>query len=232
MFTPIKNTKVYEQVIEQIKGMITNGVLKKGDRLPSERELVEQLGISRASIREALRSLEIIGLIESKQGEGNFIRENFDNTLFEPLSIMFMLNDCKVEEIFELRKVIEIETAALAAKKITDEEIDELQILINNMKTSEDEDERVKDDAKFHYTIAKASRNFLVLSILNTVASLIDSFIKDARKDIINNQLKDNIDNDHEEILNALKEHNSNKASESMRKHMNLINKNLIKLNK
>ncbi|WP_097025717.1 FadR/GntR family transcriptional regulator [Clostridium peptidivorans] len=232
MFTPIRNTKVYEQVIEQIKGMITNGVLKKGDRLPSERELVEQLGISRASIREALRSLEIIGLIESKQGEGNFIRENFDNTLFEPLSIMFMLNDCKVEEIFELRKVIEIETAALAAKKITDEEINGLQILTNNMKISEDEDERVKYDAKFHYTIAKASRNFLILSILNTVASLIDSFIKDARKNIINNQLKDNIDNDHEEILNALREHNSDKASESMRKHMNLINKNLIKLNR
>lgn len=232
MFTPIKNTKVYEQVIEQIEGMITNGVLKKGDRLPSERELVEQLGISRASIREALRSLEIIGLIESKQGEGNFIRENFDNTLFEPLSIMFMLNDCKVEEIFELRKVIEIETAALAAQKITDEEINELQILIDNMKTSEDEDERVKDDAKFHYTIAKASRNFLILSILNTVSSLIDSFIKDARKNIINNQLKDSIDNEHEEILNALKQHDPDKASESMRKHMDLINKNLVKLNK
>ena len=232
MFTPIKNTKVYEQVIEQIEGMITNGVLKKGDRLPSERELVEQLGVSRASIREALRSLEIIGLIESKQGEGNFIRENLDNTLFEPLSIMFMLNDCKVEEIFELRKVIEIETAALAARKITDEEINELQMLVDNMKTSEDEDERVKDDAKFHYTIAKASRNFLILSILNTVSSLMDSFIKDARKNIINNQLKDSIDNEHEEILNALKSHNPNKASESMRKHMDLINKNLVKLNK
>lgn len=232
MFTPIKNTKVYEQVIEQIEDMITNGVLKKGDRLPSERELVEQLGISRASIREALRSLEIIGLIESKQGEGNFIRENFDNTLFEPLSIMFMLNDCKIEEIFELRKVIEIETAALAAKKITTEEINELQMLVDNMKTSEDEDERVKDDAKFHYTIAKASGNFLILSILNTVSSLMDSFIKDARKNIINNQLKDSIDNEHEEILNALKLHNPNKASESMRKHMDLINKNLVKLNK
>lgn len=232
MFTPIKNTKVYEQVIEQIEGMITNGILKKGDRLPSERELVEQLGISRASIREALRSLEIIGLIESKQGEGNFIRENFDNTLFEPLSIMFMLNDCKIEEIFELRKVIEIETAALAAKKITTEEINKLQMLVDNMKTSEDEDERVKDDAKFHYTIAKASGNFLILSILNTVSSLMDSFIKDARKNIINNQLKDSIDNEHEEILNALKTHNPDKASESMRKHMNLINKNLVKLNK
>lgn len=232
MFTPIKNTKVYEQVIEQIEGMITNGVLKKGDRLPSERELVEQLGISRASIREALRSLEIIGLIESKQGEGNFIRENFDNTLFEPLSIMFMLNDCKIEEIFELRKVIEIETAALAAKKIATEEIKELQMLVDNMKTSEDEDERVKYDAKFHYTIAKASGNFLILSILNTVSSLMDSFIKDARKNIINNQLKDSIDNEHEEILNALKAHNPHKASESMRKHMDLINKNLVKLNK
>lgn len=123
MFTPIKNTKVYEQVINQIKEMIQDGTLKKGDKLPSERDLVEQLHVSRTSIREALRVLEIVGIVECKQGEGNFIRTNFNDTLLEPLSIMFMLNDCKLEEIFELRKVIEIETAALSAERITDEEL-------------------------------------------------------------------------------------------------------------
>ena len=82
MFSPIKNTKVYEQVIDQIKNMIDEGNLKKGDKLPSERSLVEQLKISRASIREALRALEVIGLIECRQGEGSYIRTNFQDNLF------------------------------------------------------------------------------------------------------------------------------------------------------
>lgn len=229
MFTPIKNTKVYEQVINQIKTMIQDGTLKRGDKLPSERDLVEQLGVSRASIREALRVLEIVGLVECKQGEGNFIRSTFQDSLFEPLSIMFMLNECKLEEIFDLRKVMEIETAALAAKEVTDNELREMRDLINEMKLSEDEDERVKLDRNFHYKIAQASRNFLIVSILNTVSTLMDSFIKDARRNIINNQHKDIIDEQHERVLNGLKNRNPGEAAEAMRIHMELINENLIK---
>lgn len=229
MFTPIKNTKVYEQVMIQIKTMIKDGTLKRGDKLPSERELVEQLGVSRASIREALRALEMIGLVECKQGEGNFITNTFHDTLFEPLSIMFMLNECKVHEIFDLRKIIEVETAALAAKQVTEEELKEMEELLQAMRACDDEDERVKIDVKFHYKIAQASRNFLIVSILNAVASLMDSFIKDARKNIINNQHKDVIDEQHESILQALKNGDPEEATEAMRKHMELINENLIK---
>ncbi|MFU0825276.1 FadR/GntR family transcriptional regulator [Clostridium sp.] len=229
MFTPIKNTKVYEQVIIQIKSMIKDGTLKRGDKLPSERELVEQLGVSRASIREALRALEMIGLVECKQGEGNFIASAFQDTLFEPLSIMFMLNECKVQEIFDLRKIIEVETVALASKEVTEEELQHMEELLQSMRTCDDEDERVKIDMKFHYKIAQASRNFLIVSILNAVASLMDSFIKDARKNIINNQHKDVIDEQHESILQALKNGDPEEATEAMRKHMELINENLIK---
>ena len=75
-FKPIKNIKVYEQVIEQIKEMIYQGELKRGDKLPSERELRAQFNVSRASIREAFRVLEMIGLIESRPGEGTFIRSD------------------------------------------------------------------------------------------------------------------------------------------------------------
>ena len=228
MFTPIKNAKVYEQVIDQIKTMIENGNLKRGDKLPSERDLVEQLGVSRASIREALRVLEIIGLIDCRQGEGNFIKHSFENGLFEPLSVMFMLNDGRPDEIFELRRVMEVETAALAAKRITDEELRELSSLIEQMDTSQNEEERVKVDKKFHYTIAHASRNFLIVNILNTVSSLMDEFIKNAREEIMK---KDNdksvINNQHKEIYKTLAEHNPAEAARIMRKHMDLISENL-----
>ena len=89
MSTPIRNPKAYDQVIEVIKDKIKKGKIKKGDKLPSEREMAESLGLSRASVREALRALEVIGLIESIQGAGNYIRTNFDNSLIEPLSLMF-----------------------------------------------------------------------------------------------------------------------------------------------
>lgn len=228
MFTPIKNTKVYEQVMEQIKDMILNGTLKKGDKLPSERDLAEQLGISRASLREAIRCLEIIGLIESRQGEGNFIRSSFQNTFFDPIAIMYVLNECQLKEVFQLRRVLETEIAIDAAKKVRDDELDYMKKLLDKMKTSEDEDERVKLDIKFHYKIAEASRNNLILNILYSVSTIIDSFIKDARKIIINNKHKDDIDFQHMEIWKALKEHNPDKAEEAMKTHMELIRVNLI----
>ncbi len=128
MFIPIKNAKVYEQVIEQIKTMIISGNLQKGDKLPSERELVDQLKVSRTSIREALRALEIVGLIKCKQGEGNFIRDNFDNSLFEPLSLVFMLERSNKEDIIEVRRIIEVEAAALAAKRITKDQLKKVRI--------------------------------------------------------------------------------------------------------
>ncbi|EDS77503.1 GntR family transcriptional regulator [Clostridium novyi A str. 4552] len=227
MFTPIKNTKVYEQVINQIKDMIQDGTLKKGDKLPSERDLVDKLEVSRTSIREALRVLEIVGIVECKQGEGNFVRTDFNDTLLEPLSIMFMLNDCTLQEIFELRKVIEIETAALAAKKITESQLDDMRSILDTIKTSDDEDEKVKLDTQFHYSIAKASQNFLIVSIINAVSTLMDSFIKDARKNIISNLHKEIIDKQHDKIWKALNNHNPSGAADAMRTHLELINENL-----
>ena len=78
MLSPIKNTKIYEKVIEQIKDMVKKGEIKSGDKLPPERDLAEQLQVSRTSVREALRSMEMLGLVESRQGGGNFIKNNLE----------------------------------------------------------------------------------------------------------------------------------------------------------
>ena len=77
MFKPVKNMKVYEQVVDQIKEMVRVGKIKKGDKLPTERVMAEELQVSRTSIREAMRALEVVGLIESRQGAGNYIREAY-----------------------------------------------------------------------------------------------------------------------------------------------------------
>jgi GntR family transcriptional repressor for pyruvate dehydrogenase complex len=230
MFTPIKNTKVYEQVIEQIKEMIVNGTLKKGDKLPSERELSLTLNISRASIREALRSLEIIGLVQSRQGEGNFISDNFDNLLLEPLSMIFMLNNCDSLEILELREAIEMETAVLATDKVKEQDIEELSEIADKIKTCVNEGERVKYDKEFHYKIAKISNNVLIINILNTLSSLMDRFIQDAREKILTAvENKDIINEQHEEIIFAMKNKDRELARIAMKQHIQLIKDNLSK---
>ncbi|AKC61821.1 FadR/GntR family transcriptional regulator [Clostridium sporogenes] len=226
MFMPIKNAKVYEQVIEQIKIMIVSGNLQKGDKLPSERELVDQLKVSRTSIREALRALEIVGLIKCKQGEGNFIRDNFDNSLFEPLSLVFMLEKSNKEDIIEVRGIIEVEATALAAKRITKEQLKKLEHIIDEIKNIEDEKLLAKLDKNFHYEIAQASNNFILLNIINSCSSLIDSLIQNARYKIIKNNVnKEELVNQHEKIYLALKEKDAELASKLMREHLEFSSK-------
>ncbi|KAB3526763.1 FadR/GntR family transcriptional regulator [Alkaliphilus serpentinus] len=227
MFSPIKSTKVYELVIEQIQNMIANGDLKKGDKLPSERQLAEQLMVSRTSVREALRALQIIGLIEVRQGDGNFIMESFDHCLFQPLSVMFMLHESRPEEIVDLRRIIEMETASLAARRGTDEEIREMGLLIEKLKAYndlQDEKNSVKVDKEFHYMIAQASKNFLLLNILNVISSLMDNFIENARGMILTNQKnKILLVDQHENIYKAIANRDPKAASEAMRVHIELI---------
>jgi len=231
MFNPIKITKVYEQVIQQIKDMIADGTLKKGDKLPSERELVETLKVSRTSIREALRSMENIGLVECKQGEGNFIRTNIENSLYEPLSIMFMLQESKSQQIVELRLAIEVETAELAARKINFEELEELKLIVDEMKVNEDEDTSLSLDKEFHYKLAQAAHNILILNIMNAVSSLVDAYIKDARRKIITIKgNKEILAMQHDNIYKALIEHNSENAAIAMKVHINFSNESMMNI--
>lgn len=224
MFKPIKTTKVYEQIIEQVQKMIIEGTLNQGDKLPSERDLAESLEVSRPSVREALRVLEIIGITEVRQGEGSFIKYNFDKTLFEPLSVVFMLNKGKPKDVLELRTILEIETVALAAMRINDEELKELEEVLLSMKTAEETICSAKDK-EFHYRITQASRNILIINVLNAISSLMDTFIKEAREKILSNPSNQGIlIQQHEAIYLAIKNRNAKEASVAMKKHLQFVN--------
>lgn len=169
MLSPVKSTKIYEMIMEQIKDIVKNGKLKSGDKLPSERDLCEKLEVSRASVREALRALQMLGLIESKHGEGNFINENFENSLLEPLSIVFLLLGSKSGDVLELRKIIEPETAVLAAKNITNEQLTELKEIMDELNDNFDTEICASLDKKFHYKIAQASGNNLISTVMFSI---------------------------------------------------------------
>jgi GntR family transcriptional repressor for pyruvate dehydrogenase complex len=225
MFVPIKNKKVYEYVIEQIKDMIMDGELHIGDRLPSERDLSEKLGVCRASVREALRSMEIIGLIEIRQGEGSYITGDMETRLFEPLSMMFALRKSDPMDILQLRMIIEVGAASMAAQKITEEQAKELSDCLKNLINAVTEEESVFFDTQLHYKIAEISGNYLIIALLNTVASLISRFIKNARGMILVAEgSKQILINQHKEICDAILARDPEKAEAAMKAHMETIN--------
>lgn len=217
MLNPIKNVKVYEVIMEQIKDIVKRGELKNGDKLPSERELAEKLEVSRTSVREALKSLTMLGLIESKHGEGNFIKSNFEDSLLEPLSIVFLLLGNKNEEILQLRKIIEPEVASIAAKNITEHELNELNVIMEEMNNSCDNEICATLDRKFHYKIAQASGNNLISTIMFSISSLIEKYIDSSH---IHNFNKEIVELQHKAIYEAIKEHNSKKSFDLVKEHL------------
>lgn len=230
MFTPIKSMKVYEQIVNQIKDMITKGILKKGDKLPSERELVDELGVSRASIREALKTLQMMGLVECRQGEGNYITKDNEISFLQPLTSMVILQQSNQEEILEFRKIIEVENAFLATKRMDESEIQELKDIILDMEKVTDENLDAMLDKQFHYKIAQGSKNYLVTNVLNSISMLMDMSIKEIREEILKekeNKLK--LLNQHKEILKALEQKDPEGASKAMKKHFDFITDYYIK---
>lgn len=226
MLEPNKTTKVYEQVIEQIKSKIKSGEIKKGDKLPSEREMSELIGVSRTSVREAIRALEVVGLVESKQGAGNYIKTNFDNSLFEPLSVMFMLQESSVKEMYDLRETLELECAKLSAQNIEDNELALLTAIVDRMYLAVSEEESLELDIKFHYLVAKASRNVLLINMLDVISQLMDEFIQKSRMQILHEgNTKESLLEIHENLLRALKCRDESKVCNAMKEHFDLIRK-------
>ncbi len=227
MFKPIKSKKVYEIVIEEIQKRIINGTLNKGDKLPTERALAEQLNVSRTSIREAMRALEVLGIIQVKQGGGNFIKDRFDDALVEPLSMMFMLNESHPREIVDLRKIIEVESAYRAAERINDDEIEELRGVVDQLRIQtklKNESMSVRYDKAFHYSICRIADNYLFSNILNMLSNLMDVLIEDARGIILlKEENMDVLIHQHEKIFRGLEKRDPKAAASAMREHIALI---------
>lgn len=222
MFNPIQDKKVYEQIVDQIKEMIYEGKLKKGDKLPSERALTEELKVSRASIREAFSALEMVGLIESRHGEGTFIRENISEYFLKPLSLFFMLESNMEEEFIELRRMIEVSGARMAAWRATQEQIDELGKFVTMMEESKgDEEVSLQADRGFHYMLARATGNRLVYQLLTSMSEVIEIFLVGIMKKITRDENKNEIwIRQHRKIYEAIKCGNQDQAQHAMEEHL------------
>ncbi|TLS39133.1 FadR/GntR family transcriptional regulator [Pseudalkalibacillus caeni] len=151
--------KVYQAILHQIKAIIYNDGLQTGDKLPSERELSERLKVGRSSVREALRSLELLGLIETRRGEGTFISEAKDHRLVEILA-SFILKDTKSKhDLLETKMMIEADIIRLAIHRITKEDIKALSSVV---KASDSSFLKTEEDYKFFRIIVESTENYLL----------------------------------------------------------------------
>ena len=172
-----RNERAYEKVIEHIKSEIWQGTLKRGERLPPERELAESLGVSRNSVREAIRTLSLLGFVSSTQGAGNFVTCDIEQNLRESLRMMVLLGETNYLQISQLRRGLESENARLAAERIAPKQGARLRELAQLMREEPDPQKASRYDQEFHLLLCDASGNRLIKSLFAAMLSTINDFI-------------------------------------------------------
>ncbi len=173
MLKEVRIPRVYSVVVEQIRELIRTGVLKAGDKLPTERALAEQLNISRSSVREALSALEVLGIIHSRQGLGNYVADNLAGDVPED-----QFEDLIVEggtlEIIEARQLFEPSVAALAAQRRTDQDLAAILSCVTDMEARLSEGQDVwEPDWGFHVAVATGCHNAVVSAMADVITQRV-----------------------------------------------------------
>jgi GntR family transcriptional repressor for pyruvate dehydrogenase complex len=220
-FGTIEKQGVAEKVVRRILDLVKAGNLKAGDRLPAERELVRIFNVSRPSLREAMRSLSILGVIESRQGGGAYVSNLDAKSLLAPLEFFVTLSQSNVADVFDSRRLIEVEIARRAASRATDADIEKLDQMIAA------QDEVVDDpigfrilDSEFHEKLATLSGN-VVLERLT--ASLYNMGLDIRRRATEMRGVVARSCEDHRAIVQALRRRDPDAAAAAMAQHLRHI---------
>jgi GntR family transcriptional repressor for pyruvate dehydrogenase complex len=173
-FTAVRKKRLFEDVARQVQTLIVDGVLEPGDLLPPERQLAERFGVSRNSVRDAIRVLELTGLVVARQGEGNVVADVSTETLVAPIALLLLRKRKLVGELLDVRKMLEPALAARAAVHASDEQIARLEeILLRQREKALCGESTVEEDTEFHYVLALAARNSVVPKVLDVLMDLL-----------------------------------------------------------
>ena len=221
MFKSIHRTRISDEVASQVKTLITEGKLKPGDRLPPERELIKQFGVSRPSLREALNSLVATGFLEVVQGNRTVVKSLVSAKIFEPLDNLLKEDSNTVFELIEVRKAIETWNAYLAAKRASREDISHLEEIIETMKKSLEKGGPFpeKEDADFHLAITLATHNKIQTHVMYTLHDMLKESIEKYYHKLDEEELFEQ----HLGIVEAIKEKNSELARTRIFQHLEYV---------
>lgn len=216
--------KSYMKIINYVKREILAGALKAGDQLLPERELAEILGVSRNSVREGLRTLDNMGVIKSFHGSGNYIAGNFEETLTEVMTFMYMLKDMDYDHITEFRYALEWQAMNLAVRQATDQQRQKMQEYYKKLITADREETRVKYDKAIHYLLVQASKNDYMISNYKALNNIMDRYIPTMRGKIIEGMKSDErLINAHRRIVEGFVEGNYLKGRQGLNLHFRYI---------
>lgn len=213
----IPRTKpVPELILNEITRLITEGILKPGDRLPSESELAEKFGVGRSSLREAMRALQLLGVVEVIQGKGTFLRQ----TSMLPLAIDWarLSKMGLISQVMEARQIIEVVIAQLAAERATEEDIAAMRAAIRRAEEAHG-DPAISGEASvdFHLALAEATHNEVLALMYKTVRDL---YVETARQTQTTRKSVENRLQDHRRILECIEQQNPELASKLMAEHI------------
>jgi len=222
LLKPIQKVRLYENAVKQIQSLILRNRYKPGDRLPSERNLSEQLNISRPSLREALRILSVMGFIEINMGDGIYVKEvsflPYVESVNLSISSRLQMERDNFIKLWQVRKILEVAMVELLERKVTEFLLKNLWNCIEEMKKNiDDQDSFISSGIRFHRLIAEAGQNEILIFLWDTLVDLIrkshDKIYRIARSPKRSLLA-------HKRIYVALKKREIQKAVEAMRKHM------------
>ena len=217
----VKRRRLTEEIVDQIVSLIVSGKLKRGNKLPPERELMKQLGVGRSSLREAIGSLSLIGVLVVRPGSGTYVTVSREEFLAKPLSWGIPMGQARTQELVEARRILEEAIAGLAAERASEADIAEMRYHLTQMKTNRRHLRKVINaDMSFHETLAKASHNSLLLSFLLQIGNLLRSWKEET---LLIPGVYDSAVEEHEKILSAIEEHNAERARAALCRHLESV---------
>ncbi|MED4071113.1 FadR/GntR family transcriptional regulator [Priestia endophytica] len=228
LFSSVRNERMYEKIVVQLRQLIADGKLKPGDRLPGERVLSQTLECSRTSLREACRVLEAEGLIISKPGGGRFVQHvELDTDSLFSLDPIDMLEKSAVLYFLEARETIEPKIAELASQRATAEDIKKMEAVLLKMEEKlKYPDENVEIDSSFHLAIAEATQNFVFVSMMKANLSMS----RQVRKQTLSSEERYLLSlEEHRAILKAVKNKDGKEAIKATCLHLQNIKENVLK---
>ena len=230
-FERIANQRIYQQIVDQISRMIRDGSLNPGDRLPPERQLAEEFGVSRAAVREALSALGLMGLVEVRPGEGTFVRSVTEEALITPMALLVAMerDEAIGLEMLEIRAALEAEAAYLAAQRREPEDLFAMEAALEQMEADLQTGAPGADaDWKFHHAVATASGNGVLLQIMRTLSDSMQEMLLRYRTQLLRIPEMDRLLlSEHQGILEAIRAQEPDLAHNRMRSHIERVKRTL-----
>ena len=215
---PSQSWAATDQAVDYLRRKIEAGVLTPGQRLPPERDLARDIGVSRPSIRAALRSLAAMGVLETRHGSGSYITDGPPRLNSEPLALLAAMHGVTRDQLVEARRVLETSAAGLAAQQATPEQIATIADEVSGMFASVDDARLFRvHDVRFHQTLARASGNPVLAALVEMVSTV--TFSRGRRSAAREQDLRETADQ-HRSIYLAVRAHNPERARREMEAHL------------